>query len=123
MKENMPKPTPGTDFDLDDLADEEVHTEYRGKQLVIRFDPDAYTPALDARVLANLPDGEQTMYWAKILAVILRGWNLTRNGEPVPLTEDAIAEVGVKLLRHIHREITRSIFPPATPETNSGSFS
>jgi hypothetical protein len=109
-------------LDLDELAaPQDAVIEYKGHTIKLKINPDAYSPALETKAMAASANEGSGAYWGKILASLIVEWDVTRKKKPVPLTAEALAELGFPLLMHLYKEIVKKILPPATPETNSGS--
>jgi hypothetical protein len=53
------------------------------------------------------------------LAHVLAGWDLTRNGEPIPLTSDGIGSVGMSISTAIGGAIMEDFHDPKSPRSTA----
>lgn len=82
------------------------------EQLQVTFAPNRYTPDFEEAI-------EKGAKGSRVLAQMLAGlvveWDLIgRDGAPYPITEEALAKLGVRFLSRVIEAIVREVSPNST---------
>lgn len=75
----------------------DVKVEWEGEVANVTFLKHAYTPKLEAEVMAESGSGGANSV-ADLLGQLLHDWDITQNGEPFPPTRDHLAILPVSFL-------------------------
>lgn len=78
-------------------------------ELTVRYAPNRYTPRFEEQLQAA---GEKSLSLARMVAALVIEWDLLGDeDEPYPLTQEALAELGVKFLSDVVGAIVRDVSP------------
>lgn len=79
----------------------DVKVEWLDHMVMVTFDPMLFTPALQAKV----SEAEMSKGVVDLLVRLLKGWDITENGEPYPINETTIGELPLGFLTAIVKAI------------------
>lgn len=100
----------------------EVKVPINGEELVVGYNPAAYTPNKAAEL--DDAEGDDARSVAKLLSEVITDWDLIGDdGEPYPTTLEALCDVPNLLLGKVLTAIVADIRPDPTPGSSSASGS
>jgi hypothetical protein len=109
-------------FDLSDLITNTrtitVHSALFGVDVTVTYAPAEYSNKAYALYKTLVQQGEITEAFAKVLCKLIRDWDITRDGKKLPVTQDAIDTLPVRLVGEIWSGIMDDMNPKETSETS-----
>ena len=90
-----------------------------GETLTAHYNPAAFTPKLQAEVKGAT---DEASVLVTMLHRLLTGWDLEDNGQPYPITTEALMELPVPFLAQVLQAITEDLAPNPTKPATTGSF-
>ena len=102
-----------------------VAVQYDGEVINVEYCPGMVTPEYQSAMLAlakSEPTEDQTAAWEQMLAV-MASWDITDNGEPLPITRETLGMMPTDLLMAIMQAITADANPNARSAGTSGAGS
>jgi hypothetical protein len=76
-------------------------------ELEITYRPSAFTAAAEEKYLDAIENKRVNLAYAQALSEILTGWDLTRDGEPVPITLDELKHLPAEFLAEVFLAIVQ----------------
>jgi hypothetical protein len=99
-----------------------VHFEGVDAALSVTYRPDRWTPASEARSRLLLDGNRPGQALALFLAERVTSWDLlAEDGTPVPLTEDALADVDIAIMNAVVLAVMEDMRPKSTDPKSSAA--
>lgn len=93
----------------------ELDIEFPGGTLHVVYQPSAMNARLEDEEATLKESGRPVQGVARSLSKVLQEWNLEdENGRPVPVSYEALAELGMDVLNTITQAILKDLFPNLT---------
>jgi hypothetical protein len=83
----------------------DAKVEWEGEVVGITFDPTKYTPELEAKLMARADEPNGTQAIIPFIQQLVVGWDITENGVPFPMTDDAVASLPLGFLVAVIRSV------------------
>ncbi len=101
-----------------------VNIDFSGETLKVTYRPSAINAAQEERELADRETGHHVMSIIRTLIENIVSWDLLgEDGQPLPLTEDALKPLGIDVLQTISNSIVRDALPNRTTQPSSNGSS
>lgn len=102
---------------LDDLEDGRARLSAAYKNLTVQFDyyPDRIGMNLQRSIAAVTRPPHDMGPIADELASVISAWDLTRKGEPIPITSEGVGSIGMGISSAIGRAIMEDFHDPKSP--------
>jgi hypothetical protein len=78
----------------------DVKVEWEGETVLVTFDPNTYTPALEAEVFSQIDAvrGGESAVLVDLLCRLLTSWDIVDKGEPFPIDPEHVSSLPVGFL-------------------------
>jgi hypothetical protein len=86
----------------------DTKVEWEGEVVGITFDPAKYTPHLEAQVMA-LGESEGSRALVPFITELLTAWDITEDGQPFPVSDDAVASLPLGFLVTVIRKVAEDL--------------
>jgi hypothetical protein len=101
-----------------------VNIDFSGETLRVTYKPSAINASQEERELADKETGHHVLSIIRTLTETIVSWDLLgEDGQPLPLTEDALKPLGIDILSQISRAIVRDALPNRTTQPSSNGTS
>lgn len=104
----------------------ECDVEFGGEHARVRYFPNKFTPRLQSqlREAQMQPGGTPVDTLAPFIVAMVGWWDLTENGQPVPVTLERVSNLPAPFLDKVIKAIAEDMAPNREPANGSvaGSF-
>lgn len=98
--------------------------DFSGETLRVTYRPAAINAAQEARELEDKADGKHVLSVIRTITETVVSWDLMGDdGQPLPLTEDALMPLGIDILSTITTALVRDALPNRTTAPSSNGTS